>query len=76
MEVTLTEDDFRQTDGAELTNEELEKIAGGIRSMDDMTEEMMFLMLKNAEQNANMRRVFEEELSEAVSERAVGGNGS
>lgn len=51
--VTLTEDDFRQIDGTELTDEELEKAAGGgaeDMSLDElMTMQIMLLLQSETE---------------------------
>ena len=53
--ITLTEDDFKQIDGAELTDEELEKTAGGgIENM--LLDELMTLLMITTTEAEEERR--------------------
>lgn len=52
--VTLTEDDFRQADGAELTDEELEKTAGG--GMEEMSLDDLMTLLTMLSRQADEER--------------------
>ncbi len=70
MGVTLTEDDFRQADGAELTDEELEKVAGGgaeNMSLDElMTMLMMYVWTSEKERREALETVKEMHLQELI----------
>lgn len=52
--VTLTEDDFKQVDGAELTDEELEKTAGG--GMEEMSLDDLMTLLTMLSRQADEER--------------------
>ena len=52
--VTFTEDDFKQVDGAELTDEELEKTAGG--GMEEMSLDDLMTLLTMLSRQADEER--------------------
>ena len=54
--ITLTEDDFKQIDGAELTDEELEKTAGGGIENMSLDELMTLLMITTTEAEEERRK--------------------